>query len=179
MTIAQADYGEITEAGAIRFQRLLPGPIERVWEYLTVPEKRRLWLADGPMDVRAGGELELIWRNGELAHPDETLPEKFAGYDGEHRMKGRVIQADPPRLLVHSWGEDAEVVYELEAQGDKVLLTLTNRRLPDRSEVVSVAGGWHTHLEVLRARLEGREQPLFWATVEEADREYEARIPAE
>ena len=179
MTIAESDYGEVTEAGAIRFQRLLPGPIERVWDYLTVPEKRRLWLADGPMDLPPGGEMELVWRNSELARPDETIPEKFAGYDGEHRMKGRIIEAEPPRRLVHSWGEDAEVVYELEERGDKVLLTLVNRRLPDHKEVVSVAGGWHTHLEVLRARLEEREGPRFWDTVDEADRAYEARIPAE
>jgi len=25
------DYGIITEPGTIRFERLLPGPIERVW----------------------------------------------------------------------------------------------------------------------------------------------------
>ena len=36
-TAASADYGTITEAGAIRFERLLPGPIERVWAYLTDP----------------------------------------------------------------------------------------------------------------------------------------------
>ena len=179
MSTAAADYGVITEAGAIRFERLLPGPIERVWEYLTVPDKRRLWLADGPMDLRPGGEMELIWHNSELARPDESVPEKFAPYAGEHRMKGRILRVEPPRLLVHSWDEDAEVIYELAERGDKILLTLTNRKLPSRADVVGVAGGWHTHLEVLAARLEGREGPRFWDIVEQVEREYEARIPAE
>lgn len=178
MTTATAEYGTITEAGAIRFERLLPGPIERVWDYLVDPEKRRLWLADGPMDLRPGGDMELIWRNSELAHADETVPEKFAGFDQEHRMKGKVLRVEPPRLLVHSWDGDAEVLYELEERGDKVLLTLTNRKLPNRSTMIDVAGGWHTHLEVLAARLEGRDAPPFWGTVERVGEAYEACIPA-
>lgn len=178
MTTATSDHGVITEAGAIRFERLLPGPIERVWEYLTVPEKRRLWLADGPMDLKPGGAMELIWRNSELARPDEETPERFRKHEGAS-MKGRIIRIEPPRLLVHSWDENGEVIYELAERGDKVLLILTNRKLPNRAEVVGVAGGWHSHLEVLAARLEGRQPPRFWDLVERVQREYEARIPAE
>ena len=181
MTTATAEFGVITEAGAIRFERLLPGPIERVWDYLTVPEKRRLWLADGPMDLRPGGEMELIWRNGELAG-DETPPEEYAKWAGEHRMKGHVLRVEPPRLLVHSWDEDsssAEVVYELQERGDKVLLTLTNRKLPTRGAIVGVGGGWHTHLELLAAELEGCKPPRFWGLVAQLQPEYEARTPAD
>ena len=28
-------YGVVTEAGAIRFERVVPGPIQRVWAHLT------------------------------------------------------------------------------------------------------------------------------------------------
>lgn len=178
MTTATAEHGVMTEAGAIRFERLLPGPIERVWEYLTDSEKRRTWLASGPMDLRPGGEMELTWRNSELAWPDEVTPERFAKFEGMS-MKGRIIRVEPPRLLVHSWDEDAEVIYELAERGDKVLLTLTNRKLPNRAEVVGVSGGWHSHLAVLEARLEGREPPRFWDLVERVRRDYEERIPAE
>ena len=177
MTItAEADYGVVSEAGAIRFERLLPGPVERVWDYLTDPDKRRQWLAAGEMDLRPGGAIELIWRNSELARPDETVPDKYAGFAGEHRMQGRILRVDPPRLLVHSWDEDAEVIYELAERGDQVLLTLTNRKLPNRAALVDVAGGWHTHLEMLRAKLEGTELPPFWATVAEVEAEYERRL---
>jgi uncharacterized protein YndB with AHSA1/START domain len=44
-------YGTIIAPNTIRFERLLPGPIERVWAYLTDPEKRAKWLASGPMDL--------------------------------------------------------------------------------------------------------------------------------
>ena len=29
------EYGVLTEPGTVRIQRMLPGPIERVWAYLT------------------------------------------------------------------------------------------------------------------------------------------------
>ena len=34
--------------------RLLPGPIERVWAYLTESDLRRKWLAAGEMDLTLG-----------------------------------------------------------------------------------------------------------------------------
>jgi uncharacterized protein YndB with AHSA1/START domain len=179
MSAAAAEYGIITEAGAVRFERLLPGPIERVWEYLTDSGKRARWLAAGPMDLRPGGEMELVWRNGDLAGPDQPVPPEFERFAGEHRMKGRILRVEPPRLLVHSWDEDSEVVYELAERGDKVLLTLTNRRLPNRAEMVGVSGGWHTHLEMLAADLEGRAPPRFWDLVGRYRTEYEARTPAD
>lgn len=40
------DYGMIIEPGTLRIQRLLPGPIERVWAYLTESDKRAT--AGGP-----------------------------------------------------------------------------------------------------------------------------------
>ena len=117
------DHGVVTEAGAIRFERMLPGPIDQVWAYLTQSDKRALWLAAWPMDLRPGGEMELIWRNDDLARPDETPPEKYAGYGGEHRMKGHVVRVEPPRLLVHTWDEeeggDSEVVSKSSARGSK------------------------------------------------------------
>ena len=179
MTTATADYGVITEAGAIRFERLLPGPIDRVWEYVTDSGKRARWLASGPMDLRPGGEMELIWRNGELAGADQPPPEHLARFAGEHRMIGRVLRVDPPRLLVHSWDEDAEVIYELAERGDQVLLTLTTRRLANRAELVGVSGGWHAHLEMLAAELEGRGKPRFWDMIARLRTEYESRTPAD
>jgi uncharacterized protein YndB with AHSA1/START domain len=47
MNTMTAEHGIITEAGAIRFERLLPGPIERVWAYITDSSKRATWLAEG------------------------------------------------------------------------------------------------------------------------------------
>jgi uncharacterized protein YndB with AHSA1/START domain len=36
-------YGKFITPGEVRIVRLLPGPIERIWDYLTVPEKRARW----------------------------------------------------------------------------------------------------------------------------------------
>jgi uncharacterized protein YndB with AHSA1/START domain len=178
MTTDTADYGTITEAGTVRFERLLPGPIERVWAYLTESDKRAKWLAHGDMDLKAGGEMEYVWRNWELAGPDEVAPEKW---NKEFRMKGHVLKAEPPHLLVHTWDEEtssAEVSFELTEVGDKVRLVLTNRRLPNRGELVGVSGGWHTHLDVLQEVLEGGPRTGFWNKVERLEQEYEARTPA-
>lgn len=176
-----SEYGTISEAGAVRFERLLPGPIERVWSYLVESDKRAQWLAAGEMDLRPGGEMDYVWRNWQLALPGEVAPEAWKG-DQEHRMKGHVIRVEPPRLLVHTWDEDnseSEVSFELFEEGDKVRLVLTNRRLPDRGELVGVSGGWHSHLIVLQDLLEGRERTPFWDNVQRLHAHYEATIPAE
>lgn len=179
MTTATAEYGTITEAGTVRFERLLPGPIERVWAYLTESDKRAQWLAHGDMDLKAGGEMEYVWRNWELARADEVAPEKW---NKEFRMKGHVLKVDPPYLLVHTWDEDsssAEVSFELSEVGDKVRLVLTNRRLPNRGELVGVSGGWHTHLDVLQEVLEGAPRTGFWDKAVRLTDEYEARTPTD
>jgi uncharacterized protein YndB with AHSA1/START domain len=180
MTTATAEHGVITEAGAIRFERLLPGPIERVWEYLVDSDKRGTWLASGAMDARPGGEFEYIWRNSELTDHDDPVPEKYAKY-AEHRMKAHIIEADPPYRLVHGWDEEGEtpneVTFELAERGDKVLLTLTHRRLSGRAGMLSVASGWHTHLDILQAKLEGRDPPPFWTAHARVEEDYESRLP--
>ena len=40
-------YGELIEPTTLRIQRLLPGPIERIWAYLTDSELRSKWMAAG------------------------------------------------------------------------------------------------------------------------------------
>ena len=64
---AMSEFGVLTEARTIRFQRVLPGPIERVWAFLTESDKRGRWLASGPMELRVGGRVELNFRHAELA----------------------------------------------------------------------------------------------------------------
>jgi hypothetical protein len=53
------DFGKIVDSSTVRFERLLPGPIERVWDHLTKPEFLATWLAVGQMDARVGGRVEL------------------------------------------------------------------------------------------------------------------------
>jgi len=59
-------YGALIEPTTLKIQRLLPGPIERVWAYLTDSDLRRKWLAAGAMEMKVGAPFELLWRNGEI-----------------------------------------------------------------------------------------------------------------
>jgi uncharacterized protein YndB with AHSA1/START domain len=48
------EFGAILSPAEVRFQRLLPGPIETVWAYLTDSRKHGEWFASGPIEPRAG-----------------------------------------------------------------------------------------------------------------------------
>ena len=64
-TLATPDaYGFLTEPSTLTIQRLLPGPIERVWAYLTESNLRRQWLAAGDMEMKVGAPFELPMRRG-------------------------------------------------------------------------------------------------------------------
>lgn len=175
------DYGVVSAADTVRIERMLPGPVERLWQYLVDPERRALWLASGDMLQRAGDRVEFVFRNSGLSEPDDKAPEKYAAVSDEARMQASVILCEPPRLLSMTWGspsgEDSEVCFELIPRDEQVLLVVTHSRLPDRDEMLSVASGWHTHLEILAARLQGVTPPSFWRRHSEVEAEYERRIP--
>jgi hypothetical protein len=58
-----------------------------------------------------------------------------------------------------------------------VLLVLTHSKQKTRSSIVDHAGGWHTHLGILVAKLNNRIPPPIWDTVIAAEAAYEKRIP--
>lgn len=162
--------GELINAGEVRFVRMLPGPIERVWQFLTDPDKRKLWFADGTAPAAEGGKMQLIFRNAQLA-AGEQVPAKYE----RHATDGisfyvKVLRCEPPRLLVHSWDEEdgtgSEVTFELAPVGDRVQLTLTHRRVEKLEDLLDYCGGWHVHFSVLIAQLEGSPKPPFWATLD-------------
>ncbi|MCC5883890.1 MAG: SRPBCC family protein [Halomonas sp.] len=173
-------YGEAIAEDSIRFERLLPGPIERVWAFLTESDKRGRWLAPGTMEPRAGSSFSLHFHNTELT-PDRTPPSKrFRRYDGSFTTQHQVLRCEPPHLLAWTWGgggeAPSEVTFELSEAGDQVRLIVTHRRLADDDTMVNVAGGWHTHLTVLESVLHGRSPTPFWPTFERHEEEYRCRI---
>ena len=113
------DYGVLTEPATLKIQRLLPGPIERIWSYLTESDRRREWLASGEMELKVGAPFELVWHNDELTQPPGQRPD---GFGTEHRMESRITELDAPRKLVYTWG-GGDVSFELEPKAEKVLLT--------------------------------------------------------
>lgn len=172
---ASAGYGSLIEPGTLRIERLLPGPIERVWSYLVDGEMRARWLAGGAMEPRVDAAFELVWRNDELTDPPGAKPD---GFGEEHRMASRVTEIDPPRRLAFTWGtQGGSVTFDLEPQGDKVLLTLTHRRIADRTMLLMVSAGWHAHLDVMVARLAGENPGPFWDAWLALKADYAARLP--
>jgi uncharacterized protein YndB with AHSA1/START domain len=172
---AQSAYGTMIEPATLRIRRVLPGPIDRVWSYLTDGELRRTWLAAGKMDLRPGTEFELVWRNDELTTPAGARPKDFGD---EHRMTSRIVAVEAPRLLVFTWGPRGEVAFDLEEDGEDVVLTVIHRRISDRPNTLMVGAGWHMHLDVLASRLSGTETEPFWDGWMRLRQEYDRRLPA-
>jgi uncharacterized protein YndB with AHSA1/START domain len=174
-TTALDAYGTLVQPTTLKIQRVLPGPIERIWRYLTDAGLRRQWLAGGEMEMRIGGALELVWRNDELSDQPTKRPEGFAE---EMRMASRVTELDPPRRLAIAWGNSGDVSFDLEPRGRNVLLTVIHRRLPDRDTLLKVGAGWHTHLDLLVEVANGRPTAPFWETWSRLHAEYDRRLPA-
>jgi uncharacterized protein YndB with AHSA1/START domain len=174
-TVAMDAYGAVIEPATLRIQRLLPGPIDRIWAYLTESELRRQWLASGDMELKAGSAFQLEWRNNELTEPPGRAPD---GFDGRHSLTSRITELVPQRRLAIEWGSSGGVIFDLEPMGDEVMLTITHKRAPDRSVLVNVSAGWHAHLDVLAARLGETAPEPFWDHWTALKAEYEKRIPA-
>ena len=96
---------------------ILKAPVEKVWKFLTVPERIAQWFheTDRPLDT-AGTEFSWL-----KFDPDA---------EDRRQMWGRVIESDPPRRLVHTFTHDG--IEELET-------TVT-------WELTPIAGGTHLRL---------------------------------
>ena len=171
----QNGYGALIEPATLEIQRLLPGPIERIWAYLTESELRRQWLAAGQMELKVGALFEFVWRNDDLTSPPGERP---PGFSDEHRMQARITELDPPRKLAITWQGSGDVSFELEPVRDRVLLTVVHRRVPNRATLLKVSAGWHMHLDVLAARASGKEPAPFWDGWRRLQEEYDRRLPA-
>lgn len=167
-----AGYGVVSEPATLTLQRVLPGPIQRAWSYLTVSDLRRQWLAEGEMPMEVGAAFELVWHNDELTTPPGQRP---PGFDAEHRMSSVITVCEPPHTLAFTWGSTGGVTIELRQDGPHVLMTLTHRRIVDPELQLKISAGWHGHLDVLVARANDLEPAPFWDTWLRLKNEYAAR----
>lgn len=139
------DLGQPSRVAAVRFERLLPGPIERVWAHLTQTDKLPGWFGEaGVIEPREGGAVSL---------------------SGGH-IRGVVTRWKPYRQLSYTWnvfgpGEaespypESYLTFDLAPEGDQVRLVLTHLPVLDRFEPQNMMG-WHTFLDMLGAALDGR-----------------------
>jgi uncharacterized protein YndB with AHSA1/START domain len=123
---------------AVRFERHLAHPLERVWRAITDPEDLAAWFPD---------TIE-----GEFGPDAEVRFPKFI--EMGLPSVGKVTEFDPPRLLAYTWGP-SELRFELEPDGDGCRLVFTDT-LP-REETAKNAAGWEVCLQDLEARLAGTE----------------------
>jgi hypothetical protein len=67
-------------------------------------------------------------------------------------------------VVSYTFDDESDVTFELTPQGKTVQLVLTHRsRGTDLPFLTGYASGWHTHLTLLIAELEGAPRPSFWS----------------
>ena len=150
-----ANLGKIVDDQAVRFERVLPAPVDRVWQYLTKSDFLSSWLAVANLEQRVGGRVELHFEQDEM--PDRSE-------DGL-KIRGLVSAFEPQKELAFSWIDtvnnlDSKVSFELTSAGDQTLLVVTHSRLPKR-RIHEFMASWHAYLDILTARLKNAMPPSF------------------
>ena len=130
---------------SLRMERDLRHSPERVWAALTRADQIRHWAPYVPdRDLDQLGEV--------------PLPQAEAGEAADEPAEpGRVLTADPPRLLELLWG-DHQLRFELVPTTDGVRLVLVHT-FDEPNESPDYAAGWHLCLDALTARLDGQDVP--------------------
>ena len=148
---------------AIRLERLLDAPVEKVWSYLTQAEFRQLWFMGGT-DAAGVGEFELVVDHDKLSTEKVPYPESYECFKGAVWAE-KVIRFEPPRLLETTFqgGKNGIVTYELFPDGERTRLVLVHRGIQSASGFKDFGGGWNSHLAVLQEKLAGRNVRDFWA----------------
>jgi len=167
--------GTIPGPGVIRFERRLRCSLPEAWAWITESDKRGQWLATGEMELIEGGSVSLHFRHNDLSPLPGTAPDKYKDLANGHSFTGTILRINPPHLLSFTWEGGSEVTFELTGLSDVVLLTLTHRGLPsDIESQASVLAGWHAHLEIFMAALQGQIPPNFWTLHSRLEQEYAA-----
>ena len=122
---------------------------ETVWGFLVDPEKQRRWMGGAvELDPRPGGVVRIEVLSGNV-------------------VLGEVVEADPPRRLVYTWGweqgSDAAavppgsttVVFELEPDGEGTLVRFAHLGLPTPEAVERHGHGWDHYLPRLETAAGG------------------------
>src|SRR5258706_3736220 len=177
-------YGKMLDPHTVQFVRILPGPIEKIWDYLADGKKRGEWFASGALPAKIGEPFKMRFKHSELSPNQAPPPEKFVEMDKTgHTSENILLAYEPPHLLAFTFGPDghdrSEVEFRLTQEGDpkdnKVRLTLTHNKIPDRKYAVDVSGGWHAHLAILEDKANGRVPPAFWDVWRTMDGAYDKR----
>jgi uncharacterized protein YndB with AHSA1/START domain len=148
MTSPDDPLGVVRQVGAryeIVFERRLGKPADQVWAALTIPERLADWFLDAEVDLRLGGIIR-------LSAPGHTTSEHV------------IVELSPPRVIAWTWphpGHPHSVVrFELTPEGDGCRLILVQTDLEPGEHMISIATGWHVHLEGLEGAAEAVRTPF-------------------
>ncbi len=123
---------------AVRFERLYPHPIERVWRAVSEPGELAHWFPAAVTIAPASGGT--VTFSGDPNLTDST---------------GQVLAYDPPRHLAFTWGGD-ELHLTLEPAGAAGTRLVLINVLADLDAAARNAAGWAVCLAELDLVLAGR-----------------------
>jgi uncharacterized protein YndB with AHSA1/START domain len=125
---------------ALRFERRLDHPVERVWRAITEPGELARWFV-----------TSVDWK-----------PEAGEVFEA-HGQTGTITELEPPRVIAYVWGNQT-LRFDLEPAGNGCVLVFTHV-FDDRALGAQHAAGWETYLNRLDSHLAGSH-----LSVEEAHR---------
>lgn len=135
--MSEATLMSVGARPVLRFERLLPRPIEEVWHAVTDPGEMRNWF---PTRI----EIDR-WEAG------ATLTHHFDG-QSVPPLPGRVIECSRPHSLAFTWGDDT-IRFELSAAEGGTTFVLTEEL--SAAHAARNAAGWDVCLERLTGGVTG------------------------
>jgi len=127
-----ADLQTIEGRPALRFERYLDHPVERVWRAVSEPAEVRRWMPAAADWTPAQGEAFEL--------------------GGQH---GQITELDPPNLIEWTFGAD-RFRCTLQPKGDGCALVFTHI-FDDAAPAAQTAAGWECYLDRLDAQLDDQD----------------------
>jgi DNA-binding transcriptional ArsR family regulator/uncharacterized protein YndB with AHSA1/START domain len=152
-------YAEPWAAALSDLKHRLESPMEKVFEIYIRTTTARLWEAITNPEIRAKYNFGAAWHSDWAPGSPLEMTAPKAGVLGE----GEVLEADPPRRLVHTmtalWSDEVKsegtsrVTWEIEPVGDSCRLTVIHDQLREGAND-QIHGGWPMILSGLKTWLE-------------------------
>lgn len=136
----------------LRYERVLPHPIDDVWRAVTDPDEISRWWGTRPeIDLRVDGEYVSHHETGD-------------------RVVDRIVRLEPPRVFAHTFWQhlnpDSLVTYELTPIAEGTLLVLTHELTEDDLRMAADAFAADVDIYELLSRTAGGWPRLLVALTE-------------
>lgn len=147
MDIGWATLDTLGGKTVLRFERRLAHPPEKVFRAISDPAELRHWFpATVETELRPGAPITFAFEQHEI-----------------DALRGEVLEVEPPKLLVYTWGDDV-LRWEIVPEGGGCRLFFS-QTLAEGGASGGVPGtarnaaGWEVCLAALQARLDGEPAP--------------------